>query len=47
MESDTLILYEYWYYRLAYLKYRHHKNEVFDFISFRYKITDLQEPETL
>jgi len=28
------------------LKYRHHKNEVFAFISVRYTITDLQTRES-
>jgi len=31
---------------LTYLSYRFHKNEVIDFTSDRYTITDLQAPET-
>jgi len=29
------------------LKFRHHENEIFYFISVPYRIADLQAPETL
>ena len=47
MNSVTLIVYEYWYFQLAKLKFRPHVNIVFDFISVSYTITDLQAHETL
>jgi len=40
-------MYEYWYIQLALLKFRPHVNDVIDFISVSYTITDFQVPETL